>query len=248
MPDDVSTPTPPTPPGARPLEPEEKAKLAADVIKVEAETAGVLAHNRVAEAEARTAEIALETAERNRKRTSWADGYEDRSYLFGDAVATASVTKCMSQLAQWHRENPECEIEVIFDSPGGSVVDGLHLYDYLIDLQATHRIVTRTRGMAASMAGILLQAGTTRVMGPQASLMIHEASFGASGKMGDVEDTVEWVKKVQERILQIFADRSATSGAEKPLSKTQLRNRWRRKNWWLDADEALKFGLVDEVR
>ena len=60
------------------------------------------------------------------------------------------------------------------------------------------------------MAGILLQAGDIRIMGAESWLMIHEISFGASGKIGEIEDTVEWVKKIQERVVKIFAvDRGA---------------------------------------
>jgi ATP-dependent protease ClpP protease subunit len=95
--------------------------------------------------------------------------------------------------------------------------------------------------MAASMAGILLQAGDTRVMAKESWLMIHEASFGASGKIGDVEDTVEWVKMVQERILSIFSERSG-------LTKAFLKKNWQRKNWWISSDYALKLNLIDEVR
>lgn len=226
-----------------------------DKFTAEAEAARALARKTIAEAEeaehsAAVACIEREKAEEKRAREKHADAYPDRSYQFGEVVGDASVKKCMMQLAQWHRESPDCEMEIVFDSPGGSVVDGMHLFDYISGMREQHKITTRTRGMAASMAGILLQAGDVRVMGPQASLMIHEASFAASGKIGDVEDTTEWVNKVQERILSIFADRVAGSDdkkATKKLTKTQLRNRWRRKNWWLDSDEALRHGLVDEV-
>jgi ATP-dependent protease ClpP protease subunit len=95
--------------------------------------------------------------------------------------------------------------------------------------------------MAASMAGILLQAGHQRIMGRESWLMIHEASFSASGKTGDVEDTVEWVKAMQERILNIFATRSK-------MTKSALKRKWTRKNWWISSDEALKLGFVDEIR
>lgn len=91
------------------------------------------------------------------------------------------------------------------------------------------------------MAGILLQAGDIRVMGRESWLMLHEAAFGAQGKVGEVEDTVEWVKKIQERILNIFAQHSS-------LSRAQIKRRWTRKDWWIDSDEALRLGFVDEIR
>lgn len=235
----------------RELTPEERDCASAEAEKHRAEARKFTAEAEHAEHEAAITRLDRERAEEKRTRERHADAYPDRSYLFSEPVSEATVRKCMTQLAQWHREDNGCDLEIIFDSPGGSVTDGMHLFDYIQDLRTQgHGVVTRTRGMAASMAGILLQAGDTRVMGPQASLMIHEASFGASGKTGDVEDVVEWVNKVQERILTIFATRAAGAGekATKKLTKAQLRNRWRRKNWWLDADEALVFGLVDEIR
>jgi ATP-dependent protease ClpP protease subunit len=90
------------------------------------------------------------------------------------------------------------------------------------------------------MAGILLQAGDVRVMNAEAWLLVHEASFGAGGKLGEVEDTVEWVKKVSKRVKDIFAKRSN-------LSSSQIESRWRRKDWWIDADEALKLGFCDVI-
>lgn len=230
------------------LFPEELALLEARAQVALAEARKANAEADAAESEAAAAALVLEDTLRKTQRVRWADPYQDHVFRFTKPVSDASVNECMNALNAWHREDPTCEMEVLFDSPGGSVVDGMHLFDHIIELRDLGHIVnTRTRGMAASMAGILLQAGDKRIMGQQASLMIHEASFGASGKIGEVEDTVLWVSKVQERILDIFAARCAESGAPKALTKRQLKTRWRRKNWWLDADEALAYGLIDEI-
>lgn len=171
-----------------------------------------------------------------------AGDYYKRVLPFTSSVNPDSVKTCISQLNLWTRMDPTAPIEIIFTSPGGSVVDGLALYDhikYLRDQGTT--INTVAIGMAASMAGILLQAGEKRIMGRESWLMIHEVSFGAGGKIGEVEDTTEWVKAVQKRVLHIFAERSN-------LTVRQLDTRWKRKDWWVDSDEALKLGLIDEVR
>jgi len=116
------------------------------------------------------------------------------------------------------------------------------LFDHIVTMRANGWHVTTTaRGYAASMAGILLQAGDVRTMGRQSYLLIHEVQAAAMGTMGEIEDEVEFLKKIQNRILSIFAERSR-------LTVPQLRRRWKRKNWWLDSDEALKLGIVDEVR
>jgi ATP-dependent protease ClpP protease subunit len=95
--------------------------------------------------------------------------------------------------------------------------------------------------MAASMAGILLQAGDVRWVGGQAWIMIHRAAFGAFGKTYEVEDEVEFVKRIEERCLDIFVSRSK-------LTKQKIKKNWDRKDWWINPDEAKELALVDEVR
>ena len=148
----------------------------------------------------------------------------------------------MKKLTQWSRLNPKCDIEIVFSSPGGSIIDGFELFDFIQDLRSRgHHITTGTLGMAASMAGILLQAGDTRWVGGQAWVMIHRAAFGAFGKTYEVEDEVEFVKRIEERILEIFTSRSK-------LTKQKIKKNWDRKDWWISADEAVELNLVDEVR
>lgn len=148
----------------------------------------------------------------------------------------------MSKLTQWHRLDPKCDMEVIFSSPGGSIIDGFELFDFLQEMRAQgHKVITGSLGMAASMAGILLQAGTHRWIGHQAWMMIHRAAFGAIGKTYEIEDEVKLVKRIEERCIDIFVSRSK-------LSKQKIKRNWDRKDWWIDADECLESGLVDEIR
>jgi ATP-dependent Clp endopeptidase proteolytic subunit ClpP len=206
-----------------------------------ARTRKVDAETRKALADARQAEIGLAEAEDDEKARKAADS-QHHVYAFVGVVDATSVKNCMRQLTQWHRNDPECDIEIVFNSPGGGIVDGMALYDFIQLLRSQgHRITTTALGMAASMAGILLQAGDVRAMGAESWLLIHEASFGTMGKTTDIEDAVAWIKKVQRRILRIFASRSN-------LSERQLSNRWNRKDWWLDSTEALALGLIDQIQ
>lgn len=206
------------------------------------------ANARKAEAEAERAEmlaavgrLELADAEEADRRSHAADDYH-HTYRFNDAVTATSVRNCLSKLSVWDRIDPGCDIEIIFNSPGGSVIDGFALWDTLIALRtAGHRLTTVCRGMAASMAGILLQAGDVRVMGAESVLLVHEISFGAGGKIGEVEDEVAFAKMLTRRVLHIFADRTR-------LSAAQIDRRWKRKDWWLDSDEALRLGFCDEIR
>jgi ATP-dependent Clp endopeptidase proteolytic subunit ClpP len=231
---------------------------ASQVAKFEAEAARALADARKANAEAEAAEceaaaarLVLEDTIRKNDRLRYADDYEDRTYRFLSSVSDDSVSRCIRQLDAWHREDSACKMTIIFDSPGGSVVPGFHLFDHILQLRASHRIDTVTRGYAASMGGILLQAGEKRSMGPNAALMIHEVSFGAQGKIGDIEDATDFAKILWNRALDIFADRCKNANdktATKRLTRRMLLSRSDRINWWIKASDALAFGLVDEVQ
>lgn len=223
---------------------------AAKAKALEAEATRSLAEARKWAADAAQAEIALAKLERSEKAELAKDDYYN-IYVFDDSVAAGSVEKCILKLTEWSRNSPNCDIEIIFNSPGGSVIDGMALYDFIDQLKRKgHKITCSSLGMAASMAGILLQAGDVRKMGAEAWILIHEGSFAAVGSVGQVEDTVEWVKKIQDRILDIFAKRSAGSDsktATQKLNKTQIKRRWHRTDWWLDSDSALKYGFIDEI-
>jgi ATP-dependent Clp endopeptidase proteolytic subunit ClpP len=217
----------------------EKLQLA-KASALEAEARKTLAEALAAEARAAVAQLELNRAV-EKEGARLADDDHNRVYRFLGGVTGASSLAAVAQLVEWNRLDPGCDITFIIDSPGGGIIEGFHLFDVMLSLRKDgHHITTITNGMAASMGGILLQAGDRRIAGPNASILIHEASFGAMGSMGQVEDTVEFAKKLQERLLGILAERSS-------LTKTQIRNRWKRKNWWLDADEALKFGFVDAI-
>jgi ATP-dependent Clp protease protease subunit len=211
----------------------------ADTGKTIVETRSAEAYALESEYIAREREISLAREEYKRARELASDEFH-HVYRFIGAVNDGSVKECINQLQTWDRMEPDCSITLLFHSPGGDVVAGLALWDFLIELKGTHQLTTVARGYAASMAGILLQAGHKRAMGAESWLLIHEASFGVAGSMGEVEDRVEWIKKVQGRILQIFADRSN-------LTKASIKRRWHRKDWWLSSDEALKHGFIDEI-
>lgn len=182
--------------------------------------------------------------ERRHFEIELASGLTHQTYYLADKIDGETVGSAIQVLDVWHRTRPNCEIEIVLSSPGGEMVPGMALFDKLRLLSSQgHRITTRALGLAGSMAGILLQAGDRRVMGAESYLMIHEVSFGAGGKIGQVEDTVKWVTKVQERVLDIFVKRSAGK-----LTALELKKRWKRADWWIDSDEALALGLVDEVQ
>lgn len=221
--------------------PEETALTVAQTEKVRAETMKASCDAENARNMSIVARLSRENSEREVAANLAGDDYH-RVYRFSTGISDSSVKLAINILTQWNRLYPGEDIEIIFNSGGGDVVSGMALFDFILDLRAQgHEITTSTLGVAASMAGILLQAGNKRTMGKEAWLMIHEASFRAEGKVGEVEDTVDWIKKVQERVLHIFAKRSK-------MTVEDIREKWLRRNWWISSDEALTLGLVDSLR
>ena len=256
---------------------EEKAKFIAETRKVEAETARIQldleaaaeiralnlelvqaqvqqqqAFARSASNNERMSAIGAASVEREEQERLASDEY-NHVYRFNAEVNDITVRYCMQRLALWTRTDPTCKIEIIFSSPGGSVISGNVLFDYIIELREKgHEITTSTMGMAASMAGILLQAGTTREMHRHAWVLIHEITSFAVGKVGEMEDELQFIKRLQEKALDIFAVRCAEAKvngtAKHPLTRNQIARHWKRKDWWVSAEECLDYGLVDRLR
>lgn len=216
-----------------------------------------LARKHDAEADYEAARAASELIDLGRKQHEeakrLASDEHHRVFRFSDSVSEQTVQKCIGQLSTWHRldqaaGNAPAPLTIVFNSPGGSVIDGMALFDFIQEIrEAGHQVTTLAQGMAASMAGILLQAGDLRVMTAQSWLMIHQASYGAVGSHYKVEDTVKWVERIQERIVEIFVSRARGSGAAKPITKATIKRNWHRKDWWITSDEALACGLIDRV-
>ena len=219
-----------------------------DLKKKDAELLKLNEEVRKARYEASLAELSYNHHKREEDKLLSTDRY-NKVFRFVNPVEEVSVAECMNVLSRWSRLDPKCDIEVVFCSPGGSIIDGFALFDFIQDLKRKgHKVITKTIGYAASMAGVLLQAGTDRVMGRESWMLIHEASFLAMGKMGEVTDTVEWVKRMCDRIATIYAERAAEkTGKNEKTVKAFIKKNWTRKDWWLSADEALEYGFVDRV-
>lgn len=196
----------------------------------------------IAAAEALQRKLSLEADELDyEKHMRESSAFENRTFTFDDVVRDDSVQECIQVLSIWTRRDAAAPIKIIFNSPGGSVFDGFALYDYILQIRkAGTKVDTTSLGMTASMGGILLQSGETRRMSRHSYLMIHEVSATGGGKQFELEDEVKFTNRLQERCVAILAERST-------MSVRQIKNKWKRKDWWLDAEEALKLGFCDEV-
>lgn len=225
-----------------------RAEAEAALINARANAAKLAAEARLASAEAEDAELKLlkgrndRDREREKREEELAGHKYHHVYLFDKEVTEGSVKECIRQLVTWERTASEpITVELVIDSPGGSVFDGFSLVDHVAGMhQRGHTVNTTALGMAASMGGVMLMIGKKRRMGANSMLLIHEIAFGAMGSMGKIEDQVALAEKLQDRIASLFAARSN-------LSKAKIRRMQRRKDLWLDSDECVKYGLVDEV-
>lgn len=164
-----------------------------------------------------------------------------RHLYINDVIAGEMVDKWIDALNHWEKRDPGEPIEITINSPGGSVLDGLALYDTILRLRRKgHHVTTRGTGMIASMATILMQAGDTRILDANSWFMVHEVSARTGGTVSEMEDQAAFVKRLNERLYDILAERST-------LTKRQILNRTKKKDDWMSAEEALGLGFADAV-
>jgi len=225
------------------------AKAKAESRKAEAEAEQALAEARKANSEAVVLEIEQAKKEREEARELSKDKYH-RIYNFHDSVSDSSVNDSITTIRQWIREcgDEPIQLTIDLDSPGGAVLAGFRYQGYLEELKAQgHTVTTHVSGLAASMAGIILMAGTERTAAKYSQLLIHRMSFGAVGSAYEVEDTVEWVRKMEDTVLDLFVDSSRDEDGKPGITKNQLKKKWDRKDWILNAEESLKYRFIDRI-
>ena len=163
---------------------------------------------------------------------------KDRIIFLGEEVNEHSMNLCIMQMLFLDREDPHMPIEFYINSPGGSVVDGLALYDVMHTISAP--VNTTCVGTAASMGAILLCGGTgTRSALPNSRIMIHQVSSGARGKSADLRIQMAETDKLENILFQILADK--TGKTLKQIAKDCDRD------YYLSSEEAKTYGLIDSV-
>lgn len=166
---------------------------------------------------------------------------KDRIIMLGSVVTDDLANSIISQLFFLEMENPDQDIHMYINSPGGSVTAGLAIYDIMQFVRCDVR--TYCIGQAASMGSLLLTAGTKgkRYMLPNARVMIHQPliSGGLSGQASDIEIHAKEMIYMKKRLTEIYETHTGRTYDE--LEKAMDRDRF------MNAEEAQKFGLIDEV-
>lgn len=162
-----------------------------------------------------------------------------RVIFLGEEVNSHTANVIVAQLLHLAYENPDEDIKLYINSPGGSVYDGLAIYDTMNFIKPD--VQTIGIGLQASMGAFLLSAGAKgkRAILPNARVMIHQPSSGTRGKITDQEIDLKEGLLLKEKLAQILAENSGQK-----LEK--LKNDMER-DYWMSAEEAVEYGLVDKI-
>lgn len=164
---------------------------------------------------------------------------KDRIIFLGEQIDEHVAGLVIAQLLFLEAEDPEKDICIYINSPGGSVTAGMAIYDTMQYIKPD--VSTICVGMAASMGAFLLSSGTKgkRYALPNAEIMIHQPLGGVNGQAEDIKIHAEWILKTREKLNRILA---ANSG--QPLEKVEKDTD---RDHFMSADEACTYGLVDKV-
>ena len=163
----------------------------------------------------------------------------DRIIMLHDEVNSATASVVVAQLLYLESQDPTKDISLYINSPGGSVTDGLAIYDTMQYIKCD--VSTICMGMAANMGAFLLSAGTKgkRLALPNSTIMIHQPLGGYKGQATDMEIHTKYMLDTKARLNRILAENTG-----KPLEVVQ--NDTERDNF-MTAQQALEYGLIDKV-
>lgn len=164
---------------------------------------------------------------------------KDRIIFLGEEVNEHTANLVVAQLLFLANEDPKADISLYINSPGGSVYDGLAIYDTMQFIGCD--VATYGIGLQASMGAFLLSSGTKgkRHILPNSRVMIHQPSSGTQGKITDQEISLREGIYLKKRLNEILAKNTGQklSKVEKDVDR----------DYWMSAEESVKYGLVDKV-
>ena len=163
----------------------------------------------------------------------------DRIVMLSEDVNSRTASLVVAQLLYLEGQDPEKDINFYINSPGGSITDGMAIYDTMRYIKCD--VSTICVGMAASMASVLLAAGAKgkRFALPNSEIMIHQPLGGAQGQASDIKIQAEHILKIRDKMNRILSENTGKTIQE--IERDTDRDNY------LSADEAQKYGLIDKV-
>ena len=164
---------------------------------------------------------------------------KDRIIFLADEINDQVANIVVAQLLFLEMDNPDADISLYINSPGGSVTAGMAIYDTMNYIKPDVRTVCV--GMAASMGAFLLMAGEKgkRLALPNSEIMIHQPLGGASGQATDVEIRAKWLLRTKDKMIHMMSD--MTGQPEDKLRADCERD------YFMSAEEALDYGIIDQI-
>ena len=183
--------------------------------------------------------VILSTSRGERSYDIFSRLLNERIVFLGDEVNSDTASLVIAQLLFLESEDPDKDISLYINSPGGSVTAGMGIYDTMQYIKCD--VSTICVGMAASMGAFLLAGGAKgkRMILPNAEVMIHQPSGGAQGQATEIQITAEWILRTKKNLAKILAE-NCKQPFEKVMADTE-------RDYWMSAEQALDYGLVDHI-
>ncbi len=164
---------------------------------------------------------------------------KDRIIVLSDEVNDVTASLVVAQMLFLEAEDPDKDIQLYINSPGGSITSGMAIYDTMQYVKCD--VSTICIGMAASMGAFLLAAGAKgkRFSLPNSTVMIHQPLGGAKGQATDIKIHAEWIIRMKQHLNEILSERTG-----QPLSKVEIDVE---RDYFMSANEAKEYGLIDQV-
>ncbi|WP_319420055.1 ATP-dependent Clp endopeptidase proteolytic subunit ClpP [Pleurocapsa sp. FMAR1] len=163
----------------------------------------------------------------------------ERIIFLGTAIDDKVADSVVAQLLYLEAEDPEKDIQIYINSPGGSVYSGLAIYDTMQQIQPD--VVTICYGIAASMGAFLLSGGTKgkRMALPSSRIMIHQPLGGAQGQASDIEIQAKEILYIKQRLNELIAGHT-----DQPFDKIAADTE---RDFYMSSEDAVEYGLIDKV-
>ena len=166
---------------------------------------------------------------------------ENRIVVLNGELKEALVDRICRRLIFLGTIDSKATVRIILNSVGGEVYLGLLIFNTILDLKKKGiKVIIETRGLAASMGCIILQAGTQRLASKYTRFLIHEISTFTFGKSSEVKEAAEETEKLNNLLREILAEK--TGKTQEAIEKL-----WHKRDVWMSAQEALAFGLIDKI-
>lgn len=164
---------------------------------------------------------------------------EDRIIFIGEEINEQTANVVVAQLLHLANEDPDKDISIYINSPGGGVYDGLAIYDTMNFIKPD--VATYGIGLQASMGAFLLSSGAKgkRHLLPNSRVMIHQPSSGTQGKVTDQEISLREALELKDRLAEIMAK---NTGQKLSKVKTDME-----RDFWMGAKEAKEYGVIDKI-